>query len=148
MFYLESTPLIKSASADGFSIDPETRRECEDIMSRIYGEQPGNWPYGLDIRGHDGGVWLVKQSSDKRAVGFVGWQERREMEEGKRIKVGYYSIGILPEYRGQGLAKAAISKLVRAKSASVDCVRAFIVPGNSASSALANSLGIPIVNDA
>lgn len=143
---LESCPLIKSDST--MTLDPESRKECESIMERIYGEEPGNWPYGLDIKGHDGGVWLVREPEHRKAAGFVGWQERMEPSGNGWKKVGYYSIGILPEYRGHGYAKAAIRQLVNIKSASVDAVRAFIVPQNNVSISLAKSLGIPVVHDA
>ncbi len=141
MFFVEALLRAKKASTS-------SRSECEDIMSRIYGEDPGKWPYGLDIDGHDGGVWLVRDSDSLKAAGFVGWQERTEKKPRGQVKVGYYTIGILPEFRGNGLARAAVSQLLQTKSASVDEVRAFIVPGNSQSEALARSLNIPIVRDA
>lgn len=148
MFLIEAAQFTKSAS-DGLRIDSEARKECEGIMSQIYGESPSSWPYGLDMGGHDGGVWLVRDPGTLKAAGFVGWQERKEkagLASGRLLKVGYYSIGILPEYRGNGYAKDAVAQVIREKSASVDVVRAFIVPGNNSSMALAKSLGIPIVH--
>ena len=113
-------------------------------MERIRAEDPSYWPYGLDIKGHDGGVWMVRQASTDRPVGFVGWQERKQ----GRTKVGYYSVGILPEYRGHGLAKAAVARLLSEKAASVDRVQAFILPHNTPSIALARSLGVQITHNA
>lgn len=130
------------------TLDPDALRECEGIMGKIYGEDPVNWPYGLDVKGHDGGVWLIREPDSRKAAGFVGWQERREHEDGRMRKVGYYSIGVLPEYRGHGYAKAAVSQLISIKSAGVDVVRAFIVPGNNRSEALARSLGVEVIRNA
>lgn len=109
------------------------------IMDRIYKEDPSYWPYGLGIPGHDG-VYLIRDKMTKQAAGFVGWQE--STEHGR--KIGSYSIGILPEFRGCGFAKEAVAKIVRAKAASVDEVRAYIMSHNAPSKALAHSLGIAI----
>jgi RimJ/RimL family protein N-acetyltransferase len=113
---------------------------CQQIMDTIYKEDPSKWPYGLDIPGHDGGVYLIRKSASSQPVGFVGWQERRKGHK----KVGYYSIGILPEYRGSGFAKEAVQQVISEKSAGVDEVRALIIHTNTASKALAGSLGIPV----
>lgn len=115
-------------------------KTAQDIMDQIYKEDPSKWPYGLHIPGHDGGVWLVRKQASGEPVGFVGWQERER--EGR--KVGYYSIGILPEYRGSGMAKAALAGLLQKKQADVDEVRALIVKTNRASQKLAESFGIGI----
>jgi len=117
-------------------------------MGQIYGENPEYWPYGLNIGGHDGGCWLVREASTMKAAGFVGWQERSEWLKDRFIKVGYYTIGILPEFRNRGMAKQAVDALLRRKSASVDMVKAFIVPGNNKSMSLAKSLGIAVVHTA
>lgn len=134
MFYVEEI-WIKSAAAR------PALQECEDIMSRIYGENPRYWPYGLDTKGHDE-LYMIREASTKKAVGFTGWQEFRE----GRDRVGFYSIGVLPEYRGNGFAKAAVSQLLERKAAGVDRVQAFIVPGNTKSIRLAAVLGIPVVH--
>jgi RimJ/RimL family protein N-acetyltransferase len=114
--------------------------EVQNIMDRIYKEDPSKWPYGLNIPGHDGGVWLVRKQASGDPVGFVGWQERERAGR----KVGYYSIGILPEHRGNGMAKAALARLLSEKQANVDEVRALIVHTNTASRKLAESLGIKV----
>lgn len=134
MFYVEEFTREKQAGV----VD-----ECQDIMNRIYTEDPSYWPYGLNVDGHNGGVYLVKDSKTKQAVGFTGWQVAHEGFK----KVGYYSIGILPEFRGNGFAKAALSKLIRVKSATVDEVRAFIAPHNKPSIELANRLGIAVTHE-
>lgn len=147
MFYVEEVAFIKTASST--PINSEARRECEDIMDRIYQENPSYFPYGLSISGHDGGLYMIREASTGKAIGFTGWQERRERSKpgAPMQKVGYYSIGVLPEYRGNGYAKAAVSKLLGIKAASVDRVQAFIVPGNERSLGLAKALDVPVVHD-
>lgn len=132
---LASTWTVKRASS-GRKTDLDV---CRDIMDTIYKERPDFWPYGLTVAGHDSGLYLIKDSSD-RAVGFTGWQVRER--EGRRV--GYYTIGILPEFRGSKMAKAALAQLIRMKRATVDSVRACIVPHNTGSLRLAKSLGVPV----
>ena len=137
-FYIDAIDcnrLTKSASV----IDLTARQEVSDIMNRIYNEDPSAWPYGLNIPGHDS-VYLIRDKMTKQAAGFVGWQETTK--NGK--KIGSYSIGILPEYRHNGFAKEAVSKVLQIKSAGVDEVKAFIVDGNKPSERLASSLGVAI----
>jgi RimJ/RimL family protein N-acetyltransferase len=141
-------------------------KEARDIMQRIYDENPKHWPHGLSPEHFDGGVYLIREKRSNKACGFAGWQERREvkvLEPGKSktagskdplsdmfgrmfgasiTKVGYYSIGILPEHRRNHYAKEALSKLIAHKSAGVDRVRAMIVAGNSPSIGLARRLGV------
>lgn len=126
--------LIKQAS-----INPESLQQARDIMDIIYKESPQYWPYGLNVEGHDE-VYLVRDNLTKKACGFVGWQEVNE--NGKLV--GSYSIGILPEYRCNGLAKEAVAKLLQKKASKVDIVKAFIKKENSNSINLAKSLHIPI----
>ena len=114
-------------------------------MRRIYDETPGHWPYGLSADHFDGGCYLIREKQSSVPVGFTGFQVRSERVNGKTASVGFYSIGILPEYRKSGFAKAAVSKLLEMKAASVDCMRAMIVAGNAPSMALAESLGVPVV---
>lgn len=138
MFYTEKI------ASETIHIPLEDRRQCEDMMHRVYREDPSKWPYGLNMSSFDGGVYMVREASSGKPVGFTGWQEQRG-NDGK--KVGYYSIGILPEYRRNGYAKAAVASLLQEKAAGVDRVEAFIVPGNRPSIALADSLGVPVVHD-
>lgn len=116
--------------------------ETRGIMKRIYDENPSYFPYGLNVGQLDGGCWMIREASTKAPVGFVGWQERPEGFK----KIGYYAVGVLPEYRSRGYGKKAVAQLISQKSASVDEVRAFIVEGNRPSMALAASLDIPVVH--
>jgi RimJ/RimL family protein N-acetyltransferase len=144
LLYVEEAAMVKHAS-DGTVLCSPERQECEAIMERIRAETPSYWPNGCDISGHlktNGSVYMIRKSASKEAIGFTGWQEFKEGQK----KVGYYSIGILPEYRSNGFAKKAIRKLLAIKAASVDEVRAFIERHNTKSIGLAQALGIPIVH--
>lgn len=136
-FFVElHTPFLgmsKQASSDADT--------CRDIMQRIYDEDPSYWPYGLNIEAHKN-VYLIRDSLTKAAAGFVGWQEFTEYPSMK--KIGSYSIGILPEYRGNGFAAEAVAKVLQEKSAGVDEVRCYAKEHNQPSHALANKLHINI----
>lgn len=124
--------ITKAASSD--------LRTCEQIMRRIYEENPAHWPYGLTTDQLRGNLYMVREASSMEPVGFVGWQEYRE----GMCKVGYYSIGILPEYRQRSFAKSAVRQIIEAKSAGVDEVRALIHCTNHPSLQLAESLDVPV----
>jgi hypothetical protein len=111
------------------------------LLETIREENPKLWPNGLTV-GHfsPGNLWLIQKSASDSPVGFVGWQSRKV--EG--VPTGYYSIGVLPEYRHQGIAKKAVAQLLATKAASVDCVRALVVSGNTFSERLARSLDVPV----
>lgn len=141
MFTVEKIHFTKSAHESETSINLEARRECEDIMKKIYEENPSYWPYGLDMAAHDGGVYMIREASTRKPIGFTGWQERMDGS----TKVGFYSIGILPEYRNNGYAKQAVAKLISIKAANVDRVQALIMKHNRPSLALADALHIPVV---
>jgi ribosomal protein S18 acetylase RimI-like enzyme len=141
MFTIEKLQFNKQASESETSINLEARRECEDIMKKIYDEDPSYWPYGLNMASHDGGVYMIREASTKKPIGFTGWQERMD----GNTKVGFYSIGILPEYRHNGYAKQAVAKLIAIKSANVDRVQALVMKHNKPSLALADALHIPVV---
>lgn len=142
-------------------------KEARGLLKRIYDENPKHWPNGLTPDHFDGGLYLVREASTGKAVGFCGWQERNEVEPLKQgqlkqsgsrlepqwdnlfkslgcrhVKTGYYSIGILPEFRNNGFAKEALKKLISIKSAGVDRVKALIMASNAPSLALADSLGV------
>lgn len=116
-----------------------TRDQAAGIMDRIYDEQPKWWPYGWTPDAHES-VYVIKEASTGTPCGVVGWQEFTDA--GRRV--GSYSIGILPEFRGNGFAKEAVAKVIREKSAHVDEVRAYVKHGNNPSMKLAASLGIPV----
>ena len=78
---------------------------------------------------------------DIKVAGFVGWQT---IDHPDGYKAGYYSVGILPEFRGKGLAKTACRTLIAENGAGVKQVRALIVDGNDASEKLAKSLGVAV----
>ena len=79
--------------------DADGRKTAERIMETIRAECPAHWPYGLSLPHFDSGVYLIREKSSSVPVGFCGFQKRAERRNGKVERVGYYSIGILPEHR-------------------------------------------------
>lgn len=124
--------LLKNAGA-------RDAEKAASLLSRIHEENPSHWPHGLTV-GHfaPGNLWLIQKNASEEPVGFFGWQPRTETP----YKVGYYSVGVLPEYRNQGIASDAISYLIEKKASEVDMVRALVVAGNVASEKLADRLGV------
>lgn len=128
-------------------------KEAKDLLERIRSESPHYWPYGLNADHFDAGLYLVREKQSNAAVGFCGFQIRHEFEDTdsksagryRMVKTGFYSIGILPEYRKNHFAKEALQKLIQMKAASVDRVKAMIVQGNGPSMALARSLNVPVL---
>lgn len=122
-------------------------------MQEIYREDPSKWPYGCNldtIKAMGDDVFLIRKASTKEPIGFVGWQARTEMDKSASVpvKVGYYMVGILKDFRERGFAKKAVAWLIGEKAAAVDEVRAFVMPHNTASLRLADSLGVPVVKKA
>lgn len=121
----------------------ESPEKAARLLESIRAENPDLWPYGLEASMFEpGDLFLVYKQAGEGPVGFVGWQERQVGPE----KVGFYAIGMLPQYRRQGLAKEAVSKLLVDRAGRVDRLAALIAPGNTPSEALAKSLGIPKVS--
>jgi RimJ/RimL family protein N-acetyltransferase len=116
------------------------KKEAKEILDRIYQENPAHWPYGLDMECFDGGCYMIREASTKKAVGFTGWQNRVMGDK----TVGYYSIGILPEFRKKSWAKEAVFKTIAHKLNECDEVRALIKADNIPSIRLAESLGVGI----
>jgi len=117
---------------------------CAAIMQKIYEEEPSYWPYGCSVDLFKSGtpadsVYLIKHAGT--AVGFAGWQERDE----QGVKVGYYSIGVLPEHRRNGYAQKAIENLLETKRASVHRIQASVMRNNLPSLALAAKLDVPVI---
>ena len=107
----------------------------DEVLETIYKEEPHNWPYGLSKdMFKSGSLWEVKHDGD--VVGFVGWQERQDA--GKRV--GYYSVGVLPQHRNNGYAKAALRQMLSKQASGVDEVRAAITASNKPSLALSTSV--------
>ncbi len=91
---------------------------------------------------------MCREASTREPIAFTGWQIRNELHGDGLKKVGYYSIGVLPEWRQQGIAKKAIALMLQEKAAEVDVVRALIHPTNGPSMELARSLGVEIEKSA
>lgn len=115
------------------------------MMDQLYAERPASWPNGLRVESFvprmGENVYLVRTKEASTPIGFVGWQVRREGGQ----RVGYYSVGLMPEHRGHGYAKEAVAKLIQIKSAGVDSVKALVQKDNGKSIALAQALGVPVI---
>ena len=127
---------------EAFVADSNLTKQAQQIMDRIYNENPSWWPYGLNVEGHDS-VYIIEDKLTKQAAGFLGWQ--KQYKDGE--KIGSYSIGILPEFRNKKLAKEAVAKLLQEKSASVDKIVSYVIAGNTPSTKLAESLNIPVIKE-
>ena len=126
----------------------DSKSFVQGVFRTLYAEHPEHWGNGLSFNNfspaNGESVYLVRTKEASIPIGFVGWQNRHEC--GKNI--GYYSVGLLPEFRGQGYAKAAVAKIIAEKSAGVDEVRALIHHSNTASLHLAAALGVPVTKSA
>lgn len=115
------------------------------LLETIRSERPDHWPHGLSPDMFDpGDLFLIRKRATEDPVGFVGWQERQL--EGQRV--GLYSIGVLPGYRHQGIAKEAVSRVLCERAQGVDRVAALVAPTNLPSQKLARSLGVPLLKSA
>lgn len=130
VYYDWSDPMVKAASS--------ARNQVQSIMDTLVKESPDFWPYGCSVANMNGGCYLVRDNETQKAAGFVGWQTFKEA--GK--KVGYYAVGLLPEFRGRKMAKEAVSKLLQMKTAEVDEVKAYIHKDNENSKNLADAVGV------
>lgn len=131
-------PHVKAAS-------PADYGKAASLLETIRQEHPEHWPHGLSPdMFDDGDLFLIRKSASADPVGFVGWQER---EMGGQ-RVGLYSIGVLPSYRHQGIAKEAVSRVLCDRARGVDRVAALVAPGNLPSEKLAEALGVPLLKSA
>lgn len=122
-------PFVKQASDADVQV-------ADRLLRQIHDENPSYWPHGLSRAHFDGGLYLLSKQAGMEPVGFVGWQERQERSR----RIGYYSIGILPEHRRKEYAKRAVQAVLAEKSAGVDEVRAMVARHNEPSKQLAHSL--------
>lgn len=127
--YTAAMSFVKRAAASDLVV-------TDRLLRQIHDENPSFWPHGLSRAHFDGGLYLLSKQAGMEPVGFVGWQERHE--QGRRV--GYYSIGILPDYRRKEYAKRAVQAVLTEKSAGVDEVRAMVASHNEPSKQLAHSL--------
>lgn len=90
----------------------------------------------MDRRWHT--AYAVVRRADERIVGMVNYHERRPAHA--RLALGWL---LLPEFRGQGLAREAAGALIGHCLTALDAnrIEARIEPGNMPSLALAQRLG-------
>lgn len=86
-------------------------------------------------------AWIVQDPATNKPAGFTGWQFR----DGEKGKQAFYAVGILPEFRRQGLAKKALKQMFEKHTpADVAEIKAFVVPDNKPSLGLARDLGVKV----
>lgn len=91
-------------------LELDTEKTMDSIMDKIYKENPDYFPHGLNRDLYSGNEDSLNLLSIKDSpIGFVGLQKR--VSDNGDVN-GYYSIGILPEYRGHGYAKQAVQHLL------------------------------------
>lgn len=87
-----------------------------NIFKSLYEEDKKYWPNGLSkdlYDGEDDLLYLLTTKEDESPIGFVARQVRgKGTPEGR---ASYYSIGVLPEFRGKGVAKEALLNLLNQK---------------------------------
>lgn len=117
------------------------RNQVDEVLQTIYNENPGFWPHGLSrgqFKSAGDELHVILDEETSKIAGFVGWQPR-DTDKGR---IGYYSIGVLPEFRGCKIATTAVKELMQKKAGEVDEVGALIMDGNRPSKALARALGV------
>ena len=83
----------------------------EDLFEAIYNEDKKYWPHGLNLslyNGENDAIKLIKDK-DNNLAGFTAVQVRDNLKD---KPTAFYSVGILPEYRGKGLASIFLRKLI------------------------------------
>lgn len=111
----------------------------QDVLSLIEKEQPSYWPNGLNTGLYNGSGDNLTALTDKEGnvVGFLGWQERGG--------TGYYSVGLLPEYRKKGIASRLLPDYIKEMNTRNLPVKATIDKDNAPSLALADKLGVKVI---
>lgn len=113
--------------------------DMESVMDALLKAEPKFWPYGLHPDMFDS---LNEIRHDGKLAGFTAWQFRENGRD--EPPVGYYAVGVLPQYRRKGLASKALKSMLASKPAHIGEVRAFIHPDNKPSIELAKKLGVKV----
>lgn len=116
---------------------------ANDVLNAIYEEHPEHFdPVKLNTSIYDGPddkLFLIRDKVSKGLAGFVGLQ-KRELSYNDNNPAYYISIGVLPEYRGRGIAKHNVLKAIKSFTSKDDDLLWTVNKGNDASIALYNSL--------
>lgn len=89
--------------------------QVDTLFKRIYDENPKYWKNGLTrdlFYGIGDRLNLIfdTERKVKDPIGFVGFQKFRRDNNNKLVNA--ISVGLLPEYRGKGIAKKYIKELI------------------------------------
>lgn len=91
----------------------KTDSHLKSVLDSIYNEHPDFWPCGLDINLFNGyGDKFLVLKHNKDIIGFIGLQMYRDMDTDDGFG-NYISIGLLPEFRGKGIAKKFLLKFLK-----------------------------------
>lgn len=98
-----------------FDSNDEYKNAILSLFKDIYSEFPGFWKNGLNLdlfNGCGDKIFLLKK--DGNIIGFIGLQKYRLLPNNCEDNdyANYISIGILPQYRGNGIATYALNKIL------------------------------------
>jgi ribosomal protein S18 acetylase RimI-like enzyme len=113
------------------------KRAASTVMQQIVDERPEHWPDGCEPEMFDD-LRLINHAG--KLAGFVGWQSI-DTDQGK---VGFISVGLLPEFRGKGIAKKACQEIIQDNKSKVSTVVAAVESSNAPSLGLVKSLGLKV----
>jgi ribosomal protein S18 acetylase RimI-like enzyme len=84
--------------------------KLEDLFEAIYNEDKKYWPHGLNLNLYNGDKDKIKLIKDKdnNLAGFTAIQVRDNTNK----PTAFYSVGVLPAYRGHGLASKFLKELI------------------------------------
>lgn len=86
----------------------------DSLFKSIYSEKPEFWKNGLNRGLYNGlGDEIILLSDKDKDYGFLGLQRYRKSNSGE-LGTGI-SIGLIPEYRGKGIAKKMLLKIIPQK---------------------------------
>lgn len=112
--------LVKTVTMDqdlpaSFPDQIKPENELGSIMDTLYKENPEYWPQGLNTNLFNGvgdRLFLIADNKNNRGAGFVGLQPFRPNTKTNGMAT-YISVGLLPEYRGKGLASKYLFDIVK-----------------------------------
>ena len=123
--------------------DAKPIKDVNDVLHAVYDEHPEFFdPVKLDqsiYNGEKDKLFMIKDKSTGKPAGFVGLQYRSENYNDDKEGC-YVSIGVLPEFRGKGYAKANVIKAIKSFTSPTDDLLWTVNKGNDASVALYNSI--------
>lgn len=102
---------VPAQSSNYILPEKDFNKRIDKIFDEIYSEKPEYWENGLNRDLFTGlGDKIILLSDKDKDMGFIGFQKYRRA---KNNKLGTaVSVGILPEYRGKGLAREVLTQII------------------------------------